>query len=386
LESSVILDPNLPAAIITDSLRLGQVLVNLLGNAVKFTDRGGVRLEVKRLPYPNSKAKIRFSVIDTGIGIPVAEQQRIFESFTQIDDSPGRTRGGVGLGLAISRRLVDLLGGKLELESESGRGSRFSFTLVCEVANLVVEEHSDEPRREPVSPGGTILVVDDAAANRYLAETILGGAGYTVEVASSGAEALEAIATKTFQAILLDVHMPGMDGIEVARAIRCYEAENKCRPTPIIGLTADAMPETAAQLRENSIDVVLHKPASEEAMLAAIASAAGKQPDNVWQARPLARLRGDRALLAELASLFAVEASQQRARIEDGLRSADAPTVRQASHRLRGQAMLFDATELCAALYEVEEHAASGQLQSCLKSWTTATKQLDSLCDRLAAP
>jgi signal transduction histidine kinase/CheY-like chemotaxis protein len=405
LELSADVDGDLPVAIVTDSLRLGQVLLNLLGNAVKFTDRGTVRLEVKQFPQTRGLAKLRFTVRDTGIGIPIAEQRRIFENFTQIDGSLARSQGGVGLGLAISRRLVALLGGKLELESEIGRGSRFSFTLVCEVANASTQRHTSEHKyRESAAAkchqsasGGPILVVDDAAANRHLAATILRGAGYAVVVAASGDEALQAIAANSFLAILLDIHMPGMDGVEVARAVRHYEAEHNFGRTPIIGLTADAMPETSARLCSNSIDVVLHKPASEEAMLAAIASAtvqrqctaertvtASEQSTNMCTGRPLARLRGDRALLAELAKLFPAEASQQRARIEDGLRSADASAVRKAAHCLRGQALLFDAAELCAALSEVEEHAATGQLQYCGMSWKTAAKQLDSLCETLA--
>jgi signal transduction histidine kinase/CheY-like chemotaxis protein len=413
LELSADIAPSIPAAIVTDPLRLGQVLVNLLGNAIKFTDDGSVRLSIERLSNDDKIVKLRFSVVDTGIGIPPAEQERIFDSFTQVDASPARTRGGVGLGLAISRRLVELLHGKLELESECRRGSRFSFTLNCQVADASDAVHpiekcygsirTDSANRSFVSCGaklpsaGQILVVDDAAANRYLAATILRGAGFAVDVASSGAEAMKAIVTKSFRAILLDIHMPGMDGVEVAQAVRRYEVEQNRRPTPIIGLTADAIPETAARLRNNSIDIVLHKPASEETMLSAIAAttnpspcavettpAASEPPDVVLAGRPLARLRGDRVLLTELSLLFAVEASQQRARIEAGLRLADALTVRQASHRLRGQAMIFDAVGLCQALSEVEEHAAVGEIQSCRKTWISASEQLDLLCAVLA--
>jgi signal transduction histidine kinase/CheY-like chemotaxis protein len=414
LELSADIDPNIPAAIVTDPLRLSQVLVNLLGNAIKFTDHGSVRLSIERLANDDKMVKLRFSVVDTGIGIPPAEQERIFESFTQVDASPARTRSGVGLGLAISRRLVELLNGKLELESEFGCGSRFSFALDCQVADASAAERSAERHdlRKAISAtngsiascsaslcaAGPILVVDDGAANRYLAAAILRGAGYEVEVASSGAEALQAIAAKSFRAILLDIHMPGMDGLEVAQSVRRYEAEHNRCPTPIIGLTADAMPETAARLRDNFIDIVLHKPANEEAMLSAIAAtsnpspcavemtaAAGEPSDEVLTSHPLTRLRGDRSLLTELSSLFAVEASQQRARIEDGLRSADAPTVRQASHRLRGQAMIFDAVGLCQTLSEVEDHAAAGEIESCRESWISAAEQLDSLCQVLAS-
>jgi len=415
LELSVHLGPEAPLAIVTDSLRLGQVLLNLLGNAIKFTDRGTVRLLVERLPQADGMAKLRFSVIDTGIGIPTAEQERIFESFTQVDASPNRARGGVGLGLAIARRLVELLGGALELESESGRGSRFSFTLNCHVADssqspacwdddgwLAGSSTAEYAANRAPAPtgakGGAILVVDDAAANRYLAATMLRGAGYAVDVASSGPEAMQSVATRTYQAILLDVHMPGMNGFEVARAVRQFEADHNRGPTRIVGLTADATSETGTRLLRKSIDFVLHKPASEEAILAAIAAGSSPRPwggesaasagnpcEDSLTGQPLARLRGDRALLAELAVLFAREAALQRVCIEDGLRSADARKVWHASHRLRGQAMMFDATELCQVLRQVEELASVGRLQSCREVWSAAAEQLESLCDALSS-
>jgi len=246
-----------------------------------------------------------------------------------------------------------------------------------------------------------ILVVDDAAPNRYLAATILRGAGYAVDSVSSGAEAMQSIAAKTYHAILLDVHMPGMDGLETARAVRQYEANHRRGRTPIVGLTADTMPETGTRLRCSAIDVVLYKPASEEAILAAVAGVKIPRPQaeetpataiatsdacrHALAGQPLARLRGDRTLLAELAALFAREAAVQRTSIEDGLRCADARKVWHASHRLRGQAMMFDATELCHVLAQVEEHASAGRLQSCREVWSAAAEQLESLCDALSS-
>ena len=293
---------------------------------------------------------------DTGIGIPPAERERIFQSFTQVDASRHRASGGAGLGLAIARSLVELLGGKLEVESEIGLGSCFSFNLDCKVAETSAAKSEPEPRADSnrtYKTSGTCQTgkngETDASCKSHTFHQSNGGkkrtpfsahaalrdprrgrrggepfpccghaprAGYEVDVASSGGEAMRSIAAKSCREILLDVHMPGMDGVEVARAVRQFELDvgrDRCR---IIALTADTLPETGASLLRSSIDVVLHKPASEEAILAAIAGSRG--PGSLG-GNALARLAGNRALMADLGSLFVQEAASQRAAIEDGL-------------------------------------------------------------------
>ena len=408
LELSANIGSDVPSAIVTDSLRLGQVLVNLLGNAVKFTPPGGtINVECGLAGASAGMTRLRFTVADTGIGIPPEEQLRIFESFAQVDSAINRSQSGAGLGLAISRRLVELLGGKLELQSEVGRGSRFSFTLTCQVAEGMAwsteqgagSKTSDPPLPAPRS-NGTILVVDDAAANRYLAETMLRGAGYDVDVVSSGVDVMPSMAAKSYRAMLLDVHLPGMDGFEVAQAVRRFESQaGRCR-TPIIALTADTLPETKSRLLAHSFDLVLHKPASEGEVLAAIA-AVGDQRSEVGDRRsvcyigqpasdhspaPLARLNGNRALFAELAALFIREAASQREVIENSLLDADGRAIWRAVHRLRGQALMFDAAELCEILLEIEADALASHLQLCRERWAEAALRLDSLLKSLAAP
>ncbi len=239
-------------------------------------------------------------------------------------------------------------------------------------------------------------MVDDSAANRYLAATILRGAGYEVDAVSSGAEVMPSIAAKTYRAILLDVHLPGMDGFEVAQVVRRFESQ-QCRPRiPIIALTADTLPETRTRLLAQSIDLVLHKPASENEMLAAIAAISGREMQGAGSGeqgaggpapcseRPLARLNGNRALYAELATLFLREAASQRALIEESLEGADGRTIWKNVHRLRGQALMFDAAELCSNLVEIEVHALANRLQSCRERWEEATGRLDFLLQSLA--
>ena len=221
----------LPVTIITDRLRLRQVLLNLLGNAVKFTDRGSVTLSLDRLSDDRGRVRLRFRVSDTGIGIPPDEQLRIFESFAQVDASLSRARGGVGLGLSISQRLAELLGGKLELTSQVGSGSQITFTMACEVSEDSGDSDNSASRIETLatpplsSASRSILVIDNAPANRYVAAALLREAGYRVEVASSGEEALRMIGRKRFDAALLDLHMPGMDGLELAAALRDLQTE-----------------------------------------------------------------------------------------------------------------------------------------------------------------
>ncbi len=426
----------LPAAIITDGLRLRQVLLNLLGNAVKFTDRGSVTLSADRLPDDRGRVQLRFRVADTGIGIPTDHQRRIFEGFAQVDASLSRSRGGVGLGLAISRQLAELLGGKLELASQVGSGSQFTFTLVCDVAEELDAANGSAAGNKAcvpvVSDGRSILVIDDAPANRYLAASLLRQAGYRVETASSGEEALRMIGLKQFDAALLDVHMPGMDGLELAEAMRRFQAEHLRPRMPIIALTADSLPETATRLLQHSIDAVLHKPASEASILAALAAAleqAGHPRSGSGSGEPragsgeqgrkgegekgrrgdaemgrrgdeeqgatssdiapcsqlpapssppcLVRLGGDEALLDDLAAIFRRDASAQQSVVEKALKRGDCQAVLGAIHRLRGQAMTFDAVKLCGILAKIEEHALAGDLSPCATYWNEAVRELD---------
>jgi signal transduction histidine kinase/CheY-like chemotaxis protein/HPt (histidine-containing phosphotransfer) domain-containing protein len=429
-------EAGLPAAIVTDRLRLSQVLLNLLGNAVKFTDRGSVTLSLDRLPDENGRTRLRFKVADTGIGIPPDEQRRIFESFAQVDASLSRARGGVGLGLAIARRLAELLGGTLELTSQVGSGSQFAFAMTCDVAEGPDDVNHSASRNETRAPplasrrigfqpvilgSRSILVIDDAPANRYLAAALLRKAGYRVEAAASGREALRMIGLKGFDAALLDVHMPGMDGLELAEAMRKFQAEHARPRMPIIALTADVLPETATRLLQHSIDAVLHKPASEASILAALAAAletpsqepgagSGEQgagskeqrakskeitprsplpaPIQTRRSRSLARLGGNEALLVDLTAIFRRDALVQQSVVEEALERGDCQAVRRAVHRLRGQAMTLDAVELCGLLAKIEEHALAADLPPCAAYWREAVRELDLLvqtgeaCDR----
>ncbi len=272
-------DPNVPAHVRGDPTRLGQVLINLLGNAVKFTEQGEVVLVVHVLNETENDADVQFEVKDTGIGIPEDKLRKIFDSFQQVDSSLTRRYGGTGLGLAISARLVEMMGSRIEVFSELGKGSSFRFTLtfpkvkdekledlpdlsvfltydkksgVPEVAEEAapLEEQDDEIR---------ILLVEDNVINQRVAKRMVEKMGFKVEIANNGQEALDMLENRRYDLILLDVQMPVLDGLRTAQKIRIREM-NKEEHIPIIAMTAHAQKEDRDRCLEAGMDDYLSKP------------------------------------------------------------------------------------------------------------------------------
>jgi PAS domain S-box-containing protein len=234
------LQPDVPPQVRGDSVRLGQVLSNLLANAIKFTHQGGVEVGVSALPPPAGELLLRFSVRDTGIGIPDEQQQHIFEAFAQADSSTTRKYGGTGLGLAISVRLVTLMGGRLWLESALGEGSTFHFTVrflsVDGTAAPTTPPRATPPQMLPLR----ILLAEDERTNRLVVVRLLQKRGHSVACVENGREAVAAVERERFDVVLMDVQMPEMSGFDAAMAIREREAKRGGR-LPIIALTACAM-------------------------------------------------------------------------------------------------------------------------------------------------
>ena len=254
--------PDVPDRVYGDESRLKQVLNNLIGNAIKFTDDGGVCVQLDSVSRTGDVATLHFQVIDTGIGIPEDSQKHIFESFSQADSSSTRSYGGTGLGLAISSELVELMGGKLLLESSPGKGSKFHFTLTLKVAD---QSTSDEEQpapatgaKQPVKPM-RILLVEDNPINRKLAIAMLIRDGHEITSVDNGEEAVSRSTDGNFDLILMDVMMPGMDGLEATRQIR-----EKERPTgrhvPIIAITARAMTGDREKCIDAGMDDYISKP------------------------------------------------------------------------------------------------------------------------------
>ena len=233
--------PDVPAVLLGDPGRLRQVLINLLNNAIKFTEQGSVRLDLHVVAMRDTDCRLRFEVHDTGIGIPQEARQKIFSKFTQLDGSVRRKYGGSGLGLAISRLLVERQGGLLDCRSEAGRGSTFFFELPFRLAETEAAEVQTNP--EPTTPAtpkqnGRILLAEDSTDNQFLIRAYLKDFECKIETAGDGLAALENFVPERYDLILMDVQMPGMDGLSVTREIRRIENEGDYARTPIVALTA----------------------------------------------------------------------------------------------------------------------------------------------------
>lgn len=243
VEVFTVIHPDLPEFLVGDEIRLKQILFNLLGNAVKFTDRGSVKLEISVIDKSETTNRLRFEVIDTGLGVPDDKIDKLFEKFTQIDTSSSRRFGGSGLGLAISKKLAEAMGGIIGYEKNPDGGSIFYIEVVLELAKQNKITQLDEARisQDKVS-GLDILLVEDNKINSFAARTLLEQDNHTVTTAMNGEEAIEIVVnhSRVFDAILMDIHMPIIDGIEACKQIRKIE-DYKKRQTPIIAVTANIM-------------------------------------------------------------------------------------------------------------------------------------------------
>jgi signal transduction histidine kinase/CheY-like chemotaxis protein/HPt (histidine-containing phosphotransfer) domain-containing protein len=284
LKLMVLLDHSFPPMLLGDESRLRQVLLNLLGNAVKFTDHGQVTLRVEHRGSTEAGEALRFSVTDTGPGIPKSEYERLFRRFSQISRSSGRSRGtgmrdglvrleerrsagrsrGTGLGLTISKQLVALMGGEMGFESEEGRGSTFWFSVTLpQVEADIPVQPSVEHRDHQLC--GPILVVDDLDQNRDLARKTLEAAGYAVDVASDGAQAVAAVQATRYELVLMDIQMDGMDGITATKAIR--NLDHPAKDVPIVAMTANVFADDVKSFKAAGMNDHLGKPFKRKQLL-----------------------------------------------------------------------------------------------------------------------
>ena len=267
--------PNVPRLVVGDATRLRQILVNLLGNAVKFTDQGAIAVSMDARDITPNGCTVRFHVSDSGPGIPKDKQESLFQRFYQVDTSTTRTHGGTGLGLAISKGLTEIMGGTIGVESEPGRGSIFTLTLPLAIATSSPEpadpatgvNHDRLGETMPL----TILMAEDNSVNQRVARLTLQRLGYDIEVVSDGVEVIGALQRRAFDVILMDVQMPNMDGLTATRRIR---ARPEWRERPwIIALTAGAFEEDRERALESGMNDFLSKPLRVEQLKAALARA-----------------------------------------------------------------------------------------------------------------
>ena len=255
-------DPATPSVLLGDPLRLRQILINLTGNAVKFTDRGEVRVRVWSEPgADDEQVHLLLEVSDTGIGISAPALSRVFEPFSQADNSTTRRYGGTGLGLSITRQLVQAMGGEINVRSTPGLGSIFTVRLPFELATPSRQLLSAPPAWSANAPlAGRVLIAEDNQINQMLAQEILKRLGVVCELAHNGREAVARVETEHFDAVLMDCHMPEMDGFQATRAIRAAEHKTGRSRLPIIAMTANAMDSDRDLCLAQGMDDYVAKP------------------------------------------------------------------------------------------------------------------------------
>ncbi|GAC1375108.1 MAG: hypothetical protein NVSMB30_18800 [Hymenobacter sp.] len=399
---------DVPAAVLGDPVRLHQILVNLVGNAIKFTRQGGVTLAVRAAPAPAdaspAQALVRFAVRDTGIGIPADKLGAIFEDFSQANTSTTREFGGTGLGLSIARNLVQLHGGQLGVRSEEGRGAEFFFELAYAVADAAAAQPPAHPGLlTPFEPALRVLVAEDNALNQLVARKTLEAWNVQVTIAENGRLAVEAATGSAlpFDAVLMDVQMPEVDGYEATRQLRRRFPDD--RELPIIGLTASVLPEDRALALAAGMNDTLAKPFDPAVLYARLAHFTGRStpapaepPPSDPAAAPaspsitpdwhlLEELAGGNdAFLRQIVGTFLAEAPALEARLAATC-AHDPAALASTAHKLKGQVAYFGVPGLHAQLDELERVARHPARPGCEPLVAGIRQQLAALYAQLEA-
>lgn len=387
LELRTEVEDALPRGVVADSTRLGQVLNNLVANALKFTQQGSVTLAVRRegeaveSDLGREEIELLFEVRDTGVGIPESNRDRLFQAFSQAGMSTAREYGGTGLGLAISRLLVEQMGGRIWFESEEGRGTTFFFTIHVPMVELTAEAASPEvftlPRDLARDFPQAILVAEDDAVNRKVMADSLEAMGYAPRFATDGAQALTALGERTYDLLLLDLHMPEVDGFEVAKQLK-ESPPNGARPR-VIALTASADREVRERCVRLGVDGYLTKPMQLERLVAVLrgedlfdldldlAPSSEAKPMPTVEVKALEDLRelgarADRDLVPELVESFQRVTPERLERLRTAMREGQVKAVQEIAHQLRGTAANLGARKLAHVCRLVEEAASAGDL------------------------
>ena len=379
LELSCDVRADTPNILIGDPNRLRQVLINLVGNAIKFTSKGHVIVRVRPESISEEKAVLFFSVSDTGIGIPEDKQKIIFEAFAQADASTTRRFGGSGLGLTISDQLVQLMGGRISIESKPQVGSTFYFTVPFDIA----------PQRTPALKGALetgssaaaaalpidILVVEDNVVNQKLTRVLLKKLGHRATVAANGDVALRVLKKKSFDLILMDLQMPVMGGVEVTEKIREQEKDGG-RHIPIIAMTAHAMSGDSERAVQAGMDDYVSKPIRFEELRRTIQR---HVPPGIDVAALLDGVGGDRKLLRELVRLFSADAPKLLARAHHAINRSDPDRLKKAAHALKGSVGNFDSGRAFEAVRRMETTAFDSKLAGSRPAFALAKSEVQRL-------
>ena len=353
LQLNLEVDDDVPETLIGDQVRINQVMMNLTGNAIKYTRKGKIEVKVSLVDIKERKALVKFSVKDTGIGIPQEKLNFIFESFNQLQNSE-EAKGGTGLGLTISQKLVNLMGGKIEVKSVIGLGSTFSFVLPFRIADKEFVLGNQEKAQQLPDLGGVhILLAEDNNMNQFYAKQLLSSWKVSVDVAGNGLEVLELASSKTYDLILMDLQMPLMNGYEALDNLRKSKGRNSA--TPVICVSADVFPETRNKAMERGMNDFLTKPIDEDELFRIIQKYVkykGKNNNKPEVCEPLKMevmksqkllniesisyiIRGDQSALSEFLDLFVTTSKEDLDKLSSATILMDMEKIKGYAHKLK---------------------------------------------------
>jgi len=416
LKFSIDISPETPVHLIGDELRLKQILINLLGNAIKFTTKGAVSLTISVKDSNSSKAKLSFCVQDSGIGMSEQDISQLFQAFNQLDDSITRRFGGTGLGLSLSQELIQLMGSQFTVTSTVGLGSRFCFDLVMNLpSDTLINDIKEQENLSTVVThfgeqlvGIRVLVAEDNLFNQQIVKELLSLSGIIVELTNNGEEALAMLQQQHFDAVLMDAHMPVMDGFEATRKIRL---QPRYATLPIIALTAGVTPEERNQCMAAGMDDFINKPINIGRLLNTLAKwlkiegqikTESTHPEALNNDLPdlineqacldinkLIELIGDNPLdITNFLSIFQIEATRISAEIIAAIQGEQIPELISATHKLKSSALSVGAIplgHLCAALEAAgkkdDQAAINRLLPSFEKAWSALSSHLEQTID-----
>ncbi|MBN1840944.1 MAG: response regulator [Deltaproteobacteria bacterium] len=391
LQFRTLMEDNVYRYVMGDSLRLRQILSNLACNAIKFTHEGSVTVKVEPVETEGNVSTIRFSVIDTGIGIPLDKQPSVFDSFVQADESTTRKYGGTGLGITIAKQLVTLMGGQMGLESQPGKGSTFWFAVPLEMSECTPEPENETqaahrgslPLEQNRHRSGHILVAEDYPVNQRVARQHLEKAGYTVTIVEDGEKAVSACEAHKYNLILMDIQMPNMDGYEATRHIRSRSA--LCANVPILALTANADLATRNACKKANMDDVLTKPIRRNSLLAVVdrwIALTCQTPDRSGNSFPdendntspkdvmpidydvASEEFGDMDILNEVVAQFIEKVETQIQDMREALSEQDIEVLRRNAHAIKGGAATLEAKPLASIAEQIESLCKSNDLKT----------------------